>query len=404
MRVSKRMFLDRQPPRRRRAFTLIELLVVIAIIGLLMGLLLPAMQSARESARRSQCVNNLKEIGLALHNFHDTRRCFPPGYVETTNTDPRAPASQDAGPSWAWSAYLLPFMDQSSLYNQINFTFPSMPPPPSLPATASVWAGTPANPSQTPALGTNAYVAQTALPMFQCASDPLQQSFAVYNYSNNIICTVAHSNYVGCNGWVECLANAGGLYLPNDPTNPWADPQDSAEDGNTGAGPVGGAANLQIKTGWAGDGLFYRNSHNSTKNVTDGLSKTIIVGERSSDHSPSTWTGAIAQACEPAWMAVDPVNGPQPVYSPPPGPAYDPSVADWGEALVLGHGNANHVPCADLPWSDPDTMYSMHAGRGVNFLMGDGSVNFLTQEVDPYTYQFLCTIAGGEVTDGLEGE
>ncbi len=285
-------------------------------------------------------------------------------------------------------------MDQSSVYNQINFTFPSMPPPASLPATANVWAGTPANPSQPPPLATNAYVAQQALPMFQCPTDPLQQAFAVYNSSNTILCTVAHSNYVGCNGWVECLSNAGGLYLPTDPNNPYADPTLGAEDND-----VGSAGNVS-KTGLAGNGLFYRNSRNSTKNVSDGLSKTIVVSERSSDHSPSTWTGAIAQAQCPAWMAPDPVTGLQLVYSPPPGPAYD--NADFGEALVLGHGNASHVPCADVPWYDPDTFYSMHAGRGCNFLMGDGSVTFLTQEIDGYTYQYLCTIAGGEVTNGLE--
>ena len=341
-----------------------------------------------KSARRSQCVNNLKQIGVALHNFHDARKCFPPGYVETTNTNPASTPDSDTGPSWGWAAYLLPFLDQSSVYNQINFTFPSMPPPASLPATANVWAGTPANPSQAPPLGTNAYVAQQALPMYQCPTDPLQQAFAVYNSSNTMICSVAHSNYVGCNGWVECFSNAGGLYLPSSDGG-------GAEDGDTGS-----TGNVS-KTGLAGDGLFYRNSHNSTKNVSDGLSKTIAVSERSSDHSPSTWTGAIAKAQCPAWMAPDPVAGPQLIYSAPPGPAY--SAADWGEALVLGHGNASHVPCADAPWYDPDTFYSMHAGRGCNFLMGDGSVNYITQEIDGYTYQYLTTIAGGEVTDGLGG-
>jgi prepilin-type processing-associated H-X9-DG protein len=84
-------------------------------------------------------------------------------------------------------------------------------------------------------------------------------------------------------------------------------------------------------------------------------------------------------------------------YSSPPGPAYD--NADWGEALVLGHGNATHLPSADFPIFDPDTFYSMHTGQGANFLFGDGSVHFLTSGMDPATYQALCTIAGGEVSN-----
>ena len=364
MRISwKQCVAGRKVSPGTRGFTLIELLVVIAIIGLLVALLLPAVQGARESARRAQCSNNLKQIGLALHNYHNGKLCYPPGYVDG-NTNSTSTPDNDVGPSWGWASYLLPYLEEENVYSQINF---------------SVAVGT----------GTNTTVSQQALPLYQCPSDPLQQAFGVWNWNNNFsstICTVAHANYVGCNGWVECLANAGGLYLPNDPT--YGD-GGSAEDND--AGPTGSAE----PTGLAGDGLFYRNSRNTFKNVTDGLSRTIIVGERSSDHSPSTWTGAVAGGACPAWMA-SPGVAP---YSAPPGPAYD--NADYGEALVLGHGNATHVPCADAPWFDPDTMYSMHAGRGVNFLFGDGSVTFLTQDIDPYTYQHLCTIAGGEIDNGL---
>jgi prepilin-type processing-associated H-X9-DG protein len=226
-------------------------------------------------------------------------------------------------------------------------------------------------------VGSNTAVSQQPLAVYQCPTDPLQQAFPVYNSSlSTVLATVAHSNYLGCNGWVECFSNAGGYYVPSSDGA-------SAEDGDVGA------------TGLAGNGLFYRNSRNTAAKVTDGLSKTIFVGERSSDHSPSTWTGAVAGGQCPAWMAG------QVPYSPPPGPAYD--NADFGEALVLAHGNATHVPSADLPLFDPDTYYSMHAGKGANFLLGDGSVQFLTSEIDPYTYQYLCTIAGGEVTDDLAG-
>jgi prepilin-type processing-associated H-X9-DG protein len=82
-------------------------------------------------------------------------------------------------------------------------------------------------------------------------------------------------------------------------------------------------------------------------------------------------------------------------YSPPPSPAYD--NADFDEALVLSHGNATHVPSADNPFFDPDTFYSMHTPTGANFLFGDGHVRFITSGVDGFTYQHLCTFAGGEV-------
>src|SRR5262249_6665825 len=101
---------------RKRAFTLIELLVVIAVIATLIGLLLPAVQSAREAARRAQCVNNLKQIGLALLNYEGTLQTFPPGYV--SNFDAQG---NDTGPGWGWAAMLLPQFEQTPLFNSINF-------------------------------------------------------------------------------------------------------------------------------------------------------------------------------------------------------------------------------------------------------------------------------------------
>ena len=105
----------------RKAFTLVELLVVMAIIGLLVGLLLPAVQAARESARRSQCTNNLKQIGVGLHNFHDAKRYFPPGYIDG-NTNPTSTPDNDLGPGWGWASYLLPYLEEDNVYSQINFS------------------------------------------------------------------------------------------------------------------------------------------------------------------------------------------------------------------------------------------------------------------------------------------
>jgi prepilin-type N-terminal cleavage/methylation domain-containing protein len=160
-------------PRKHthRAFTLIELLVVIAIIAVLIGLLLPAVQRVREAANLTTCTNNLKQIGLAMHNYHDVQGTFPVGYY-----DPTPWPQLDNGPGWGWGAYLLPYLEQTNLFYQIKFNLD---------------VGDPAN----------ATVRNTFLKIFLCPSDiPLDgRSFTLTDGGSNSW-TLAQASYVACNG------------------------------------------------------------------------------------------------------------------------------------------------------------------------------------------------------------
>ena len=173
---------------RPRAFTLIELLVVVSVIGLLVALLLPAVQAAREAARRARCVNNLKQLGLALHQYEGTHHAFPPGYVSNFRAD-----GTDTGPGWGWAAMLLPQVEQRPLFDSINFNLPIEGP-------------------------SNQTCRRPTLATYLCPSDTVKPTWwAMVRDPGGIptrrICEVAPANYVGVYGTSDPGIDGDGLFF-----------------------------------------------------------------------------------------------------------------------------------------------------------------------------------------------
>ncbi len=217
------MFLSQtRKPRSQKAFTLIELLVVIAIIAILIALLLPAVQQAREAARRSQCKNNLKQIGLALHNYHDALDTFPPGFIDASSTlDARSTG-------WGWAVFLLPYIDQANLYAKLEVATKSL----------DQHRGGTAETASTDQM-------KTPISVYVCPSDSAPE--LVKDRGNN-----ARLSYPGVYGSANVAASS-----PGSPERY----------------PGMNNANAMF------NGMFAGNSKVKMRDFTDGTSNTLAVGE-----------------------------------------------------------------------------------------------------------------------------
>ncbi|MBI1348940.1 DUF1559 domain-containing protein [bacterium] len=316
-----------------RGFTLIELLVVIAIIAILIALLLPAVQQAREAARRTQCRNQLKQLALALHNYHDTFNVLPPGAVNPgVNTVAGLPYTSNCAVECRnipWSLLILPYIDQSPLYNQINF---------SLPITKAQRSGT------GPATDQGAVFA-SAISIWNCPSD------AVYADPMNIGGT---AHYAITNGrrssyWFPAITVMESL-------------------GTTYANEN----NITTKA------MFGINGAASLTAVKDGTSNTMMLAEspylkHSNNYGPF-WTGW-NYTNGLTWKASGAING------------------HWTTAITWG-GNCTNRPEIVCPtaWG----MGSAHVG-GMHSALADGSVKFISENIDNATLKAAITIRNAEI-------
>jgi prepilin-type N-terminal cleavage/methylation domain-containing protein/prepilin-type processing-associated H-X9-DG protein len=346
--------------RSRAGFTLIELLVTIAIIAVLIALLLPAVQSAREAARRVQCVNNLKQLGLAVHNYESTNSALPPQMVLTFN----AAGGVAWKSTWSASSRVTPYLEQAALYNAINFT------------------------AKTSDAG-NATAVSTQINTFLCPSEVNRQAASIRSATTGVTTTYGVSNY----GWCE-----GTWYTFG---------------GASGSGPNPSAIGSNLSRTWASfsDGLSNTLLAAEVKTYTPAYHDCGAV-------PPPGPTGPTAYPDPPtvlASIAAAASSGCKVVTAPAglPGGGH----SHWcngnsfhdGFTTALAPNSRTRAGVlgldGDMSSEDEDdggptyaavTARSHHPG-GVNVLFGDGSVRFIKNTIDWRNWRALGTVAGGEV-------
>jgi len=358
--------------KRRRAFTLIELLVVIAIIAVLIALLLPAVQSAREAARRGQCTNNLKQIGLALHNHYTAYNDFPPG-------------ANDNGA--IWSAYITGYFEQTVLntamditpetnhYDEGQYTQSNngdwAAPDPGFPNADITVQGTDGG-GWGPATQRNVAACETLVSVLRCPSSPLPEHVYGPSYESWIVQKRVPTNYAAC-----ASGTAVQLYTVYDLTNSTGGPSPQSN------GP------FQYEVTFSGKDV---GGHRMTiQGVTDGLSNTVFVGEENFTLKPRYDVSEVdlqgVGRRKAVWQfgsdSIDCYYG------------LNEAFASTGVPMNLKSPGPNVFSGAQLE-AYIASYGSMHTG-GANFLMGDGSVRFIKDTINKTTYSALGTRAGGEV-------
>ena len=330
-------FYSRRSTGRRTGFTLVELLVVIAIIGVLVALLLPAVQAAREAARRAQCVNSSKQLALALHNYESANRAVP------ENVRPSGRAYESDYVTIGWMQGILPYIEQQSLFSRIDRKLPSL-------------------------TGVNLEVARTPIPALLCPSDPTNNGGLLTRRSDYH----SFSNLRGFDGDSLAVTN----YKVSSGSNwGWGDFPGNFSTGGKNAHDTDGLRRC--------NGLICSNSFNEGpsdlavaednrtkyRQIEDGLSNTFAIGEAIPSYTAWNWW-----FCNNASMATCaiPLNTQTRV---PPTDASLSSATEWARTMSFN---------------------SLHPG-GANFAMCDGSVAFVTDEIDYNVYRALATISGGEL-------
>lgn len=320
----------------RRGFTLVELLVVIAIIGVLVGLLLPAVQAAREAARRMSCGNNLKQLGLAMHNYHDTLQTYPAGSYNLREAWPSNGSN--------WRALILPFIEQENLYDQLSFT-----------ATSHFMAGGAAGAD---ALRGNEVLRRLSIPTYRCPSSPIDE-FDIAPVSNNQQETL-NVSYVGIQGAARPV--------------PGPDPTRGTWD---------------LGHGWSSNnGMLFANNAIRIRDVTDGLSNTMILADQS----------ALVQGVNRTSNYYGGWYGTRHPRPPRLGPGSSWDLWQTGTTCVRFAPNSQIVQTgATRRMYRNNTIINSQHPAGINIAIADGSTRFLPESVDFIVLKQMCCRYDGTV-------